>query len=171
MWADLLLNPFVVALAGFLLGWLLASVSQHINAKTVTRDRDPRDARIRALEAELSVARKDADGLKSDLARLDKELKEITPGIESRDNRIAEQQASIEQLRSDLKGSVKKTRELRAELADRATENVHAEAKIREVETELSIVQASTDMIGTGVLDYADDDEDTLASESRAGSY
>ena len=47
-----------------------------------------------------------------------------------------------------------KTRELRAELADRATENVHAEAKIREVETELSVVQASSDLIATGVLDY-----------------
>ena len=41
-----------------------------------------------------------------------------------------------------------------AELAERATENVHAEAKIREVETELSVAQASTDMIATGVLDY-----------------
>jgi hypothetical protein len=55
-----------------------------------------------------------------------------------------------------------KTRELRAELADRATQSVHAEAKIREVETELSVAQASTDLIATGVLDYslAPDKED-----------
>ena len=32
---------------------------------------------------------------------------------------------------------------------------MHAEAKIREVETELSVAQASTDMIATGVLDYS----------------
>jgi hypothetical protein len=63
----------------------------------------------------------------------------------------------------DLKESVKKTRELRAELTERATENVHAEAKIREVETELSVAQASTDLIATGVLDYS------LAPEKEDG--
>jgi hypothetical protein len=60
-----------------------------------------------------------------------------------------------------------KTRELRAELTERATESVYAEAKIREVETELSVAQASTDMIATGILDYSfnpdQDDEDEEA--------
>ena len=85
----------------------------------------------------------------------------------------------IEKIQSDLKYSVIKTRELRAELAERATENVHAEAKIREVETELSVAHASTDMIATGILDYrlaqdeedeeqqsADEDEATRVSQS-----
>ena len=66
----------------------------------------------------------------------------------------AAQQSQIEKIKSDLKESVLKTRELRSELTERATENVHAEAKIREVETELSVAQASTDLIATGVLDY-----------------
>ena len=54
----------------------------------------------------------------------------------------------------DLRESVKKTRELRADLSDRATENIKSEVKLREVEAELSIAQASTDMIATGVLNY-----------------
>ncbi len=171
MSAEILLNPFVVALAGFLLGWVLASVSHRLGANTVTSERDPRDARIRALEAELGVARKNAEGLKTDVGRLEEEIKGMAPGIQHRDEVISAQQATIDQLRSDLKGSVKKTGELRAELADRATENVHAEAKIREVETELSIAQASNDLIRTGVLDYMDEDDETLAGESGAGSY
>ena len=61
----------------------------------------------------------------------------------------------MEKMSVDLKDSVLKTRELRSDLAERATENVHAEAKIREVETELSVAQAATDMIATGVLDYS----------------
>ena len=61
-----------------------------------------------------------------------------------------------------------KTRELRGELADRATENVHAEAKIREVETELSVAQASTDLIATGVLDYSPEEEEE--TEASAGA-
>jgi hypothetical protein len=76
--------------------------------------------------------------------------------------KISEQQSKIERIQVDLKESVLKTRELRSELTERATENVHAEAKIREVETELSVAQASTDLIATGVLDYslAPDKED-----------
>ena len=46
-------------------------------------------------------------------------------------------------------------RELRAELSNRAAENVKSEVKLREVETELSVAQASTDLLATGVLDYS----------------
>ena len=88
---------------------------------------------------------------------------------------ISDQQAKLEKISADLKESVLKTRELRAELADRATQNVHAEAKIREVETELSVAQASTDLIATGVLDYSlapdkeDGDSANEASSTGAG--
>ncbi len=44
---------------------------------------------------------------------------------------------------------------MRAELSERATENLKSEVKLREVETELEVAQASTDMIATGVLDYS----------------
>jgi hypothetical protein len=61
-----------------------------------------------------------------------------------------------------------KTRELRAELSDRATENLHSAVKLREVETELEVAQASTDMIATGVLDYSlAPDPDESAEEVR----
>ncbi len=60
-----------------------------------------------------------------------------------------------------------KTRELRSELSDRAQENVRSEVKLREVETELSVAQASTDLIATGVLDYsvAPDGEEEVGDE------
>ena len=87
--------------------------------------------------------------------------------------------ASLSMSTDAVASSIIKTRELRAELAERATENVHAEAKIREVETELSVAHASTDMIATGILDYrlaqdeedeeqqsADEDEATRVSQS-----
>ena len=84
-----------------------------------------------------------------------KELIEAKEGIEKRDNVISHQQGRLEAFATDLKASVKKTRELRTDLSDRATENIRSEIKIREVETELEVAQASTDMIATGVLDYA----------------
>ena len=139
----------------FLFGWLLASINASMGARKKAKKRDPRDDRIRELEAELRIAQGDSSKSMTELERLEEELKETTIGIERRDNVISDQQSRIERIKADLKDSVIKTRELRAELAERATENVHAEARIREVQTELSVAQASTDLIATGVLDYS----------------
>jgi chromosome segregation ATPase len=160
MTANFLTSPFVIGVSGFLLGWLLSTVSARVSERSRVRERDPRDIRIRSLEAEHRVAETNAARFKSEAERLVDEVRELAEQLEQNQKVVAEQQAKVVQLRSDLTGSVRKTRELRAELAERATENVHAEAKIREVETELSIVQASTDLISTGVLSYFDDSED-----------
>lgn len=158
MLPELQQYPLVTAVAAFVLGWIVAAIIAGFAARKKALQRDPRDNRIRSLEADCRVARSEVEKLKAEVERLESELKELMPDLEQRDSVITEQQAKIDQLRKDLTGSVKKTRELRAELAERATENVHAEAKIREVETELSIVQASTDLISTGVLDFAHGD-------------
>ncbi len=155
MFVDLPDQLILYSAGAFLLGWLLSSISSGINARYRAPKRDPRDDRIRELEAELRIASSDSGKSISELERLEDELKETTVGIERRDSVITDQQSKIERMQSDLKDSVLKTRELRGELAERATENVHAEAKIREVETELSVAQASTDLIATGVLDYS----------------
>ena len=149
-------NELIFSVAGaFLLGWILATISNKINSRSRAKKRDPRDDRIRELEAELRIAQSDGSDSRTTLEKLEDELKETTVGLERRDNVITEQQSKLERVSGDLKESVLKTRELRSELADRATQSVHAEAKIREVETELSVAQASTDMIATGVLDYS----------------
>jgi len=154
MLADLSTNAIAMALGAFLLGWLLSSISSSIGARYRATRRDSRDDRIRSLEADLRVARTDNEYSRGDCAKLEEQLNETTIGLERRDNVISEQQEKIENISKDLKESVIKTRELRAELSERATENVHAEARIREVQTELSVAQASRDMLATGVLEY-----------------
>lgn len=154
MLADLSNNVIAMALGAFLLGWLLSSIGSSLRSRYRATKRDARDDRIRALEAELRVARTDSEYSRGDCAKLEEQLKETTIGLERRDNVITEQQAKIENISKDLKESVVKTRELRTELTERATETVHAEAKIREVQTELSVAQASRDMLATGVLEY-----------------
>ena len=111
------------------------------------------------------------EGLRARIEASNKELQASKDEIAKRDGVIQHQQGNIEKLTSDLRDSVRKTRELREELRDRATENLRSEAKQRELETELSIAQASTDLIATGVLDYSfvdDDDEDAAAKRRRA---
>ncbi len=173
MFAELPNELIFVSAGAFLLGWVLATISNHIGARFRAKKRDARDDRIRGLEAELRVAKAESSDRETAREKLEEELKETSKGIERRDNVISEQQAKIEKVSKDLKDSVVKTRELRAELAERATESVHAEAKIREVETELSVAQASTDLIATGVLDYSfkpdNDDADDADDELDEG--
>ena len=155
MFVDVDQQLILYTVGALLIGWLLSSISSRLGAHQRAQKRDPRDDRIRALEAELRISQTDSTESMTELERLEEELKETTVGIERRDTVITEQQTKLERIQSDLRDSVMKTRELRGELTERATESVHAEAKIREVETELSVAQASTDMIATGVLDYS----------------
>lgn len=155
MFVEIPQNLILMTLGAFLLGWILASINSRLGDKTRARKRDPRDVRIRSLEAELRVSQTDVEETREKAERLEKELEESGEGVEKRDNVITDQQMKLNETTRDLKESVLKTRELRAELSDRATENVKSEVKLREVETELSVAQASTDLIATGVLDYS----------------
>lgn len=164
MFMDAPENLIYLVGGAFVLGWLVAKVSAYFGNKFKASDRDPRDDRIRSLEAELRVAQSDTGKSKTELEEQSKELAEANETIATRDKVVNEQIDIIESLRSDLKESVLKTRELRAELSDRAAENVKSEVRLRDVETELSVAQASTDLIATGVLDYsvAPDSEDDV---------
>ncbi len=155
MFFEIPQNLILMTVGAFLLGWLLSSLSASLGSRAKARKRDPRDDRIRSLEAEHRIAKSDAESLKETVIGLEKQLEEATEGIEKRDNVITHQQGKVDRLSSDLKDSVMKTRELRNELSERATENLKSEVKLREVETELEVAQASTDMIATGVLDYS----------------
>ena len=161
-----------IASGAFLLGWLVGKIGAYFGNKFTARKRDPRDDRIRSLGAEVRVAQTDAEKAKEQLSERDKELAELKERIAERETAVDALQASVSQLRKDLQESVKKTRELRAELSDRATESVRSEVLLREVQTELSVAQASTDMIATGVLDYSvapDGENDEIdATDNRA---
>jgi len=162
MFEDISENSLYIILAAFMLGWMVAKLGSWISGRTRASKRDPRDDRIRALEAEQRIAKTDLGKAGDENETLKQQFQEAEEKAEQLDKVRAEQGAKITQLRKELKDSVKKTRELRAGLSDRATERVRSEVKLREVETELEVTRASTDLIATGVLDYsmAPDDED-----------
>ena len=167
MIAELPVTPILLAVVGFLIGWVLSAVSSRIRSRYEATERDGRDDRIRSLEAELRIALSDNEKYLGELGRLEERLTETVASMERRDNVITRQQEKLAKTAKKLKESVIKTRELRHELADRAAENVHAEARIREVQTELSVAQASQEMLATGVLGYeaatSGDDWETAA--------
>jgi len=155
MFFEIPQNLILIAGGAFLVGWLLSSISWALKSKFRAKKRDPRDDRIRSLEAELRIAVSESERSGETVKNLKKELEEAKDGQVKRDNVISHQQEKLEVFAVDLKDSVLKTRELRNELSDRATENIRSEVKLREVETELEVAQASTDMLATGVLDYS----------------
>jgi chromosome segregation ATPase len=155
MFFEIPQNLILMTAGAFLLGWLLSSISGSMSSRFKARKRDPRDDRIRSLEAEHRIAQSVAESLTEKVEELEKDLESTSDGIEKRDNVITHQQEKIDKSHRDLKESVMKTRELRSELSDRATQNIKSEVKLREVETELEVSQASTDLIATGVLDYS----------------
>lgn len=174
MFVDISQDLILYTAGAFLLGYLLSSLFGAVGSKSRAKKRDPRDDRIRSLEAELRVTQTDLEKAREKVDELQRELEDASDGIEKRDNVITHQQSRMDETTRDLRDSVMKTRELRAELSERATENIKSEVKLREVETELEVAQASTDLIATGVLDYAlapveeasDNDDDDLLDES-----
>ncbi|HLU05175.1 MAG TPA: hypothetical protein VKZ91_01355 [Woeseiaceae bacterium] len=144
----------LATVTAFVSGWIVAKFGSYVSRKWKARNPDPRDNRIRSLEADVRVAQTANEKVKARLDETDAELSEVRKTLKEREEELQKQRTTISVLRTDLKDSVKKTRELREELTHRATENVRSEVKLREVETELSLVHASTDMIATGMLDY-----------------
>ena len=155
MFIELPQDPMLIAGGAFLLGWIMAKISAALGRRFKAGKRDPRDDRIRSLDAELRIARGEANKLKTALEEQEKQVAKVQKFVEDKDEEALKRTGVIEKLTSDLKESVHKTRELRTELTERATENIKSEVKLREVETELSVAQASSDMITTGILDYS----------------
>jgi septal ring factor EnvC (AmiA/AmiB activator) len=150
----------IATVAAFVAGWIVAKFGSYVSRKLKARHQDPRDSRIRSLEADVRVAQTAADKAKSHFEQTSGEVSQLRKALKERDAALAKQESTIERLRTDLRDSVKKTRELREELTLRATENVRSEVKLREVETELSLVHASTDLLATGMLDYLNPEAD-----------
>ena len=163
--------PTIGAAIAFLLGVLLAAGIDTLRTRRRVAKRDPREKEIRSLQAELRVARSEVERLKGEAEQHRLSLEDTTLNLRAQTSVVTGQKSEIDRLAYDLKCSVKKTRELRAELADRATQTVYAEAKIREVETELSVAQASAEMLATGVFGEdmfsADEPDDTVDAHAR----
>lgn len=175
MFVELPQNLILMTVGAFLLGCVLASISSRMGSVTRTKKRDPRDNRIRSLEAELRIAQNELGQARESAEQLEKDLEAASTDIKKRDKVISHQQRRVEAMKKDLRDSVIKTQELRAELSDRAEQSVRSEARLREVETELSVAQASTDMIATCVLDYspapdADDDDLRAAGATKSAT-
>ena len=56
MFVDIPQTAILMVVGAFLVGWLLSSISSSLGSKYRAQKRDPRDDRIRSLEAEVRIA-------------------------------------------------------------------------------------------------------------------
>lgn len=171
MLPDISQTAVLMTGGAFLLGWILATIGSALAARSRRAKQDPRDGRIRSLEAELRVAQTSVEKLKTKLAEQKEALDEANRSITKHDGASGEQQRLIQRLSTDLKDSVRKTRELRTDLTERAAEGVRLEVRVRELETELSLAQSSTNLLDSSLLEYGKDesgDEGTAAKRRAA---
>ena len=124
--------------AAFVLGWLVAKFGAFLSARLKSTTRDPRDDRIRSLEAENRIAVTDSGKAKDELDELKKELKELQATLEEKDSSLETAAQKVLQLRTDLKGSVKKTRELRSDLSERACPKIFAWVQLRSAHSSIT---------------------------------
>ncbi len=141
------LQTGLVLLVSILLGWILGRLT---GRQTNPVDADPRDSQIRSLQATVRVHKSDLSKIKADQASASEGLTDAQKTIDMLQQTLKERRSELEIIKMDRKAALEKTRELRAELQNRAALAKKAQARIRELETEISIARASSQLTASG---------------------
>ena len=88
MFFEIPQQQILIIAGAFLFGWLLSSISASLSSNGRSKKLDPKDDRIRNLEAELRISRTDAESAKEKATTLEEELEEASTGNEKRDGHL-----------------------------------------------------------------------------------
>jgi chromosome segregation ATPase len=108
---------------------------------------DPRNHRIREIEAELRTTRRQFVDCEQALEEKTEEFNTSVETLQELRATLVEREEDLSRLKGDLEGSVTKTRELRTELQDRATETIREQVRAEEAETELDVARAGSEAV------------------------
>lgn len=144
---DLLLLPWMLGPLAFVAGYVLGRLSGAFGKRQSGGEESPRERHYRAIEADLRVARRRLEEAEGRLAAAAAEKAELSAQIEALEAATDEQTATLELVRSQLDDECAKTRRLRDDLTIKAEETIRLEARARDAETELSLVNASSGSI------------------------
>jgi hypothetical protein len=139
--------PFQVATGvAFVVGFLLARLFSGSRGKPSDTE-DPRNHRIRELEADLRTVNRE---LVECTAALDVKTADFDTAVQTLQGVRLELVACQEQLaemKLELKDEMSKTRGLRTELQDRASETIRHKVRASEAETELDVSRAGSEAV------------------------
>lgn len=139
--------PLVFGLATFVVGFSLAGLMLRRDSGAKPKGGAAAEHQVRATEAELRVSRKRADEAADEANAARAEIDELRNANDAGTQQREELRAEIERLEQGLRDECIKTQELRQELTDRAEETIRAKVQMKEMQTELSVVQAGSEAV------------------------
>ncbi len=147
MLSDLLQRYLMIGVAAFVAGYLVAMLGRVVSGRLKKTIQDPRDHRIRALEADVRLAERQANDHETHSKEARAQLKDAVEKIKGLKSTVQAADAEINKLKADLKTSCEKTVELRQELTDRAEQTIRGRAQLDDLKTELQVAKAGTDAV------------------------
>ena len=162
----LLSGPVIIAaVAGVVVGRLVGALAGGSSDRRTAQD----ERRVRAQDAELRVAQKTVEQQRAELDRLGEELRLVRLELATQREESASRDERLTRLKADLQNEFAKTARLRQELSERAEETVRGQARLRDLQNELGVARAGSDVILEQVarLEQERDDLNTLVRTLR----
>ena len=139
--------PLLLGLVAFLIGWLAAKFAAYVGARAAGLQAPETDRTIRALEANLRVAKKDAEEATEQLSTSTLELDTLRSSVNDLEQTMQFRDEEMETMRQAVKHESAKVVELRRTLTERAEETIRANVHARDSETELSVLKAGASVM------------------------
>ena len=147
MLSEPLQQYLMIGVAAFVAGYLVAMLGRVVSNRAKKEREDPRDHRIRALEADLRLAERQASEYDTQTSNAQTHQEEALAKMTELQAALVEADAELQKLKQDLKTSCEKTVELRQELTDRAEQTIRGRAQLDDLKTELEVAKAGTDAV------------------------
>lgn len=141
----------IVGLIGALCGWAMGRIGSWFGNRNSRSREEDLNHRVRALEADLRVAQRNAEEAAAQSEQQRQELETLRSQVKNESSAIRERDEQLHKLRQSLADECNKTQTLRQELTTRAEETLRAKVRAKEAETELSVARAGSDAVAAQV--------------------
>jgi chromosome segregation ATPase len=166
--SSLLQSPFVLVGGAFFVGVVVMLVIGRLfSSAPEGDDKTSREHRVRALEADQRVSQKRIGELEEDLESTKKNLENVSQESEALRETLKTRESELADARKTVATECQKTAKLRKELTGRAEETIRAHAQIKDIETELDIVQAGSDVVAEQFERLAKENDDPTGQHAK----
>ena len=135
----------IIGVLAFLSGYLAAKLGAYMGKRGFMDSEDPRNHRIRALEADLRLAERQLQDQTGEINTQQGDLENLVRKSTELEQQLVKRDEEIDKLEEDVKISCAKTIELRHELTDRAEQTIRGAAALDDLETELHVAKAAAE--------------------------
>ncbi len=167
----LLSNLFIAAaaVAGFGAGAMLTRLLGSAANRPMGKRADDLHHTIRGLEADLRVAQRTNEQVRTERDALTAELAKTATELAALRDKEPAHAELVRKLKAEIQFECAKTARLRHELADRAEEMVRTHVQLRDVQNELGVTQVGSDAVMDEIarLERERDDLNTMVADLR----